>query len=65
MSISTIKVPGTKVLLMRGGQWEGPFIVQSGEGRTPEHLILRNPANGVLFEEYVDEYSVGYQIRIL
>jgi hypothetical protein len=58
-----IKVPGTKVLLMRGGQWEGPFIVQSGEGRTAEHLILLNPRGNTLFEEHVDAYSVGYQIK--
>jgi hypothetical protein len=56
--------PGTKVDLMRYGSWEGPFVVTDLVGRTPEHLVLRNPANGVLFEEHVDEYSVGYQIRI-
>lgn len=54
---------GTQVDLMRYGQWEGPFIVTSRVGRTPEHLVLRNPENGVLFEEHVDQYSVGYQIR--
>jgi hypothetical protein len=55
--------PGDKVELMRSGEWEGPFVVTDKVGRTPEHLVLLNPANGVLFEEYVDEYSVGYQIR--
>lgn len=56
--------PGTQVDLMRGGQWEGPFIVTDKVGRTPEHLVLRNPENGVLFEEHVDDYSLGYQIRL-
>lgn len=55
--------PDTKVDLMRYGKWEGPFIVTSRTGRTPEHLVLRNPENGVLFEEHVDELSIGYQIR--
>jgi hypothetical protein len=56
--------PGTKVELMRYGQWEGkPYTVTSHAGRTPEHLVLLNPENGVLFEEHVDEYSIGHQIR--
>jgi len=55
--------PGTEVELVRYGQWEGPFIVTDRVGRTPDHLVLRNPENGVLFEEYVDEHSLGYQIR--
>lgn len=50
--------PGTKVELMRYGQWEGPFIVTDKVGRTPDHLVLLNPANGVLFEEYNDPYNV-------
>lgn len=55
---------GTKVELMRHGQWEGkPYTVTSHVGRTAEHLVLLNPANGVLFEEHVDEYAIGYQIR--
>lgn len=55
--------PGTQVDLMRYGQWEGPFTVTSRVGRTPEHLVLLNPENGVLFEEHADEHSLGYQIR--
>lgn len=54
---------GTQVELKRYGKWEGPFTVTSRVGRTPEHLVLLNPENGVLFEEHVDEYSIGYQIR--
>jgi hypothetical protein len=55
--------PGTQVELMRYGAWEGPFVVTDRTGRTPEHLVLRNPANGVLFEEHADKYSIPYHIR--
>jgi hypothetical protein len=51
---------GTDVELMRYGKWEGPFTVTDKEGRTPEHLVLLNPANGVLFEEYND---APYNVR--
>lgn len=45
---------GDKVLCLFSGQWEGPFIVQSGVGRTADHLVLLNPREGVLFEQYND-----------
>lgn len=48
---------GSDVDLVRYGKWEGPFTVTDKEGRTPEHLVLRNPENGVLFEEHVDKYA--------
>lgn len=52
--------PGTQVELMRYGQWEGPYTVTSQVGRTPDHLVLLNPKNGVLFEEYND---APYNVR--
>lgn len=32
--------PGTKVEMLVGGEWVGPFTVMEGTARTPEHLIL-------------------------
>lgn len=56
--------PGDKVQLMRGGEWDPEvFVVTDRVGRTPDHLVLQT-RSGNLFEEYVDEYSLGYQIRI-
>lgn len=50
----SIKVPGAQVEYMQYGEWTGPFSVTGNTGRTPDHLVLRNPANGVLFEVYND-----------
>jgi len=61
----SIKVPGTRVQLMRGGSWDPEvFTVTDHVGRTPDHIVLRT-SRGDLFEEYVDEYSVGNQIRVV
>jgi hypothetical protein len=46
--------PGAQVMILERGEWVGPFTVTGEQGRTPDHLVLRNPANGVLFEEYND-----------
>lgn len=46
--------PGTQVEIMMYGEWVGPYIVTDKVGRTPDHLVLLNPKNGVLFEQYAD-----------
>lgn len=45
---------GTEVEIMEYGEWIGPFTVTAHTGRTPDHLVLLNPKNGVLFESYND-----------
>lgn len=56
---------GDKVQLMRRGEWDPEvFTVTDRVGRTPDHIVLRT-SSGNLFEEYVDEYSLGYQIRVV
>jgi hypothetical protein len=44
--------PGDEVEILMGGQWTGPYTVTDGEGRSPEHLVLRG-RNGV-FEHHND-----------
>jgi glyoxylase-like metal-dependent hydrolase (beta-lactamase superfamily II) len=46
--------PGTKVEILERGEWVGPFTVMAMTGRTPDHLVLLNPKNGVFFEHYND-----------
>lgn len=53
--------PGTKVELMEHGKWTGEaHTVTAHVGRTPDHLVLLNPKNGVLFELYND---APYNVR--
>lgn len=33
--------PGDHVEILMGGEWVGPYVVTDGEGRSPEHLVLR------------------------
>jgi hypothetical protein len=33
--------PGDEVEILMGGEWVGPYTVTDGEGRSPEHLVLR------------------------
>lgn len=44
----------TTVEILDQGAWIGPFTVRPGKGRTDEHIILFNPANGTIFEHYND-----------
>lgn len=43
---------GCAVEILAGGQWTGPYTVTDGEGRTPDHLVLRG-TRGV-FEHHND-----------
>jgi hypothetical protein len=43
---------GTDVEILMGGEWVGPYTVTDGEGRSPEHLVLRG-SKGV-FEHHND-----------
>jgi hypothetical protein len=46
---------GDRFMMQERGEPVGPFIVVSTTGgRTPEHLVARNPRNGVLFEVHRD-----------
>ena len=55
--LSERAAPGDHVRIMVGGVLVGPYTVSDKPGRTPDHLVLRNPANGVLFEHYWDPYN--------
>jgi hypothetical protein len=44
--------PGDDVEINERGEWVGPYTVTDGEGRTPQHLVLRG-RHGV-FEHYND-----------
>jgi hypothetical protein len=44
--------PGDQVEILVGGQWTGTYTVTDGEGRSPEHLVLRG-RHGV-FEHHND-----------
>ena len=33
--------PGDEVEILMGGEWVGPYTVTDGEGRSPQHLVLR------------------------
>lgn len=52
---------GDYVHYVERGQMIGPFeVVRLTGARTPDHVVLRNRANGVLFEQYVPwTVSVG------
>ena len=43
---------GTTVEILISGVWEGPYTVESGAGRTPDHLILSGRSGR--FEHYYD-----------
>ena len=43
---------GTAVEVLIAGVWEGPFTVEVGAGRTPDHLILSGRSGR--FEHYYD-----------
>jgi hypothetical protein len=43
--------PGDEVEILVGGQWTGPYTVTDGEGRSPQHLVLRGKN---VFEHYND-----------
>lgn len=45
---------GSKVEIMEQGEWIGPFTVTAQTGRTADHLVLINDANGTWFEIYND-----------
>jgi hypothetical protein len=36
-----VLAPGDEVEILVHGEWEGPYTVTAGVGRTPEHLVLR------------------------
>ena len=42
---------GTDVEILMGGEWVGPYTVTDGEGRSPQHLVLRGKN---VFEHYND-----------
>jgi hypothetical protein len=46
--------PGTLVEILEAGSWNGPHTVTAQTGRTPDHLVLINNANGVFFEHFAD-----------
>lgn len=43
---------GTKVEILTGGAWEGPFTVAEGQARTADHLVLQGQHG--TFEHYND-----------
>jgi hypothetical protein len=49
--------PGDHVEIRVAGSWDGPHTVTAQTGRTPDHLVLINNSNGVLFEHYADPYN--------
>lgn len=51
-SVRDIEV-GDDLIITIGGAPSGPYRVVRIGGRTPDHAVLRNAANGVLFEHYV------------
>lgn len=44
--------PGDEVEILMGGEWVGPYTVTDGEGRSPEHLVLRGRSG--VFEHHND-----------
>jgi len=45
-------MPDDEVEILMGGQWVGPYTVTDGEGRSPEHLVLRGRSG--VFEHHND-----------
>lgn len=43
---------GAQVEILCGGQWTGPYTVTDGDGRSPEHLVLRGHVG--VFEHHND-----------
>ena len=44
--------PGTKVDILEGGRWVGPFTITDKSGRSSDHLVLSGSSG--MFEHYAD-----------
>lgn len=53
---------GTQVELLERGRWTRAYDVVALSGRTPQHMVLRNPANGETFDHYWDELGASNRV---